>query len=79
MLGDSFVALRGVKSGLRHTAGGKGPLNSHVFVCPQALPSGYFLRRFRADVSSPTDAWLALWPVFRLVPVGTLFYGAKGC
>ena len=25
MLGDSIAALGGVKSGLRHTAGGKGP------------------------------------------------------
>ena len=37
MLGDPIAALRGVKSGPRHMAGGKGPLNSHFIVCSQGL------------------------------------------
>ena len=53
MRSDSIATLGGVKSGLRHMTGGKGPLNS-FFLCSQA-------RRLGGDGSLPCRAGRIRW------------------
>ena len=65
MLDDSIAALRGVKSGLRHMARGKGALNSLFFVL--AGPFFQWQEKARGDSGAPNyltspGGWLqATW------------------